>query len=446
MIYKEDLSMDWKAIYDSRKCTAKEAVNKIHSGDTVVLAHAVAEPPLLVEAMVANKEAYKNVTISHMVTLGKGEYSLPENKEHFTFRGWFTSATTRKSLEQGHGQFVPVFFHEIPGMIRKGIFKVDVFMVMVSPPDENGFCSVGVSSDYTMQAMKSAKIVLAEVNDQVPVVYGDTFVHVNQIDAFVESSHPLPEIGVPKIGEVETAIGKNCASLVEDGSTLQLGIGAIPDAVLSQLKDKKHLGIHSEMISDGVVDLYEAGVVDCSQKSIDNGKMTVTFLMGTKRLYDFCNKNPMVEMKPVDYVNHPSIVAQSSKLVCINACLEVDFMGQVVSDAIGIRQFSGVGGQVDFVRGAAMSLDGMAKAIIAMPSTASMKDGSKVSKIVPYIAHGAAVTTSRHDVDYIVTEYGIAQMKGKSLQERARALIEIAHPDFREELGKEFEKRFHVEF
>lgn len=438
--------MDWKKIYEDRKCTAEEAVQSIKSGDRVLFAHCVAEPPVLVDAMVANAEAYENVTVSHMVTLGKGEYSKPEMKEHFTFEGWFTSPSTRGSLEQGHGQFVPVFFHEVPSLIRKDIFHVDVFMVMVSPPDHNGFCCVGVSSDYTMQAIKSAKIVLAEVNDQVPVVYGQTFVHVSEIDKFVETSHPLPEIGLPKIGETEAAIGKHCASLIEDGSTLQLGIGAIPDAVLSQLKDKKHLGIHSEMISDGVVDLYEAGVIDCSQKSIDNGKMTITFLMGTKRLYDFAANNPIVELKPVDYVNHPSVVAQCSKMVCINACLQVDFMGQIVSDSIGTKQFSGVGGQVDFVRGASMSLDGKGKAIIAMPSVAKKKDGSMISKIVPFIDHGAAVTTSRNDADYIVTEYGIAEMKGKPLQDRARALINIAHPDFRDELKEEFQKRFNAEF
>ncbi len=439
--------MDWKKLYEERKCTADEAVKSIKSGDKVVFAHAVAEPPVLVEAMVKNAKSYKNVTVSHMVTLGKGEYSKKEYEENFTFNGWFTSPSTRGSIAEGHGEFTPVFFHEVPSFIRKGIFDIDVFMVMVSPPDEHGYCCVGVSSDYTMQGIKSAKIVLAQVNDQVPVVFGDTFVHVSEIDKFVEASSPLPEIPLPKIGEVEAAIGKNCASLIEDGATLQLGIGAIPDAVLSQLKDKKNLGIHSEMISDGVVDLYEAGVIDCSKKAIDNGKMIVTFLMGTKRLYDFADKNPMVQMRTVDYVNNPVVVAQSSEIICINACLEVDFLGQVVSDSIGTRQFSGVGGQVDFVRGAAMSLDGKGKAIIAMPSVAvNKKDGSKKSKIVPYIAEGAAVTTSRHDVDYIVTEYGIAEMKGKTMKERARALVNIAHPDFREELKVEFEKRFNAKF
>lgn len=438
--------MDWKEIYKSRLCTADDAVKTIKSGDRVVFAHCVDEPEVLVDALVANAESYKNVEICHMVSLGKGEYTKPEYKENFRFNGWFTGASTRKCIEQGHGDFTPVFFHEIPGYIRKGLFKIDVTMIMVSPPDEHGFCCLGVSSDYTVQAVESAKIVLAEVNDQVPVVNGDTFIHVSKIDKFVETSHPLPELGLPKIGEVELAIGKHCAELIEDGATLQLGIGAIPDAVLQSLKTKKDLGIHSEMISDGVVDLYEAGVINNSRKSINKGKMTITFLMGSKRLYDFADHNPAVELRTVDYVNHPVIVSQNSNLVCINSCLAVDFMGQVVSDSIGIRQFSGVGGQVDFVRGASMSLDGKGIAIIAMPSVANKKDGSMVSKITPYIDHGAAVTTSRNDVDYIVTEYGIAPLKGKTLKDRARNLINVAHPDFREELKAEFEKRFNAKY
>jgi 4-hydroxybutyrate CoA-transferase len=438
--------LDWKKLYKSRLCTPEEAVKSIKSGDRVAFAHAVAEPTVLVDAMVANAAAYKDVEVCHMVTLGKGEYSKPEMKEHFRFNGWFTSPSTRDSISQGHGDFTPVFFHEVPNYIRKGIFELDVFMVMVSPPDEHGFCCVGVSSDYTIQGIESAKIVLAEVNDQVPVVFGDTFVHVSKIDKFVETSHPLPELGLPKIGEVELAIGKHCAELIEDGATLQLGIGAIPDAVLQSLKDKKDLGIHSEMISDGVVDLYEAGVVNNSKKGLNKGKMIVTFLMGSKRLYDFANNNPAVELRTVDYVNNPVVVAQNTNLVCINSCLAVDFMGQVVSDSIGTKQFSGVGGQVDFVRGAAMSLDGKGVAIIAMPSVANKKDGSMVSKITPFIDHGAAVTTSRNDVDYIVTEYGIAPLKGKTLKERARNLINVAHPDFREELKAEFEKRFNAKY
>lgn len=438
--------MDWKEIYESRKCSADEAMKQIQSGDRVLFAHAVAEPQILVDAMVANKHLYEDITVSHMVTLGKGEYSLPENHDVFTFEGWFTSPSTRKSLAAGHGEFVPVFFHEVPKYLRQDIFHEDVLLVSVSEPDEHGYCCVGVSSDYTMQAIKSCRTVLAEVNDQVPTVFGDTFVHVSEIDAFVENSHPLFESKPAKIGPVEEAIGKNCASLIEDGATLQLGIGAIPDAVLSQLGEKKNLGIHSEMIADGVVDLFEKGAIDCSQKGIDEGKMVVTFLMGTKKLYDFCNRNPIVELRPVDYVNHPEVVAKLKNLVCINACVQVDFMGQIVSECIGTKQISGVGGQVDFVRGAAMAHDGNAKAIIAMPSVTTMKDGTMVSKIVPFIDHGAAVTTSRCDADYIVTEYGIARMKGRTLKDRARQLIEIAHPDFRDELKEQFKERFNDEF
>ncbi|MBZ9626012.1 4-hydroxybutyrate CoA-transferase [Clostridium sp. FP2] len=435
-----------KEIYREKLTTAEEAVKLIKSGNTVILGHAAAEPPVLVAAMVANKESYKNVTISHMVSMGKGEYALPENKEHFNVRCWFAGAGTRRAINEGDADFVPVFLHQVPFNLRKGIINIDVLMVMVSPPDENGYCSAGVSSDYTMEAAKQAKIVLAEVNDQMPYVYGDTLIHVSEIDKLIETSHPLAEIKAPVIDEVEATIGKYCASLVEDGSTLQLGIGAIPDAVLAQLKDKKHLGIHSEMISSGIVDLYKAGAIDGSEKGIDKGKLVGTFIMGDKSLYDFVNHNPVVLLKPADYVNHPMIIAQNTKMISINACMQVDFLGQVVSDTIGTKQFSGVGGQVDFVRGAAMSLDGLGKAIIAMPSTATLKDGSIISKIVPYIDHGAAVTTSRHDVDYIVTEYGIAELKGKSLKERASTLINIAHPNFRNELATQYKKRFNVKF
>ena len=438
--------MDWKTKYADKVMSADEAVKLIQSGDTVVLAHAVAEPKALVDAMVANKNLYKDITVSHMVTLGKGEYAKPENSDVFRYEGWFTSPSVRNSIAEGHGDFIPVFFHEIPSLIRRDMLHVDVMMVTVTPPDEHGYCNVGVSSDYTMQSIKSARVVLAEVNDQVPTVFGNAYVHVDEIDAMVELSRPLPEVKPAVIGPVEEAIGKNCASLINDGDTLQLGIGAIPDAVLAQLGDKKNLGIHSEMIADGVVDLFEKGAIDCSQKGIDEGKIVVTFLMGTKKLYDWCDKNPMVELREVDYVNHPMTVCNLKNLVCINACVQVDFMGQIVSECIGTKQISGVGGQVDFIRGASMSKDGKAKAIIAMPSVTVKKDGSMVSKVVPFIDHGAAVTTSRCDADYVVSEYGIAKLKGANLKDRARQLINIAHPDFREELKEQFKARFNAEF
>ncbi|NLD18780.1 MAG: acetyl-CoA hydrolase/transferase family protein [Clostridiales bacterium] len=438
--------MGWKTIFEEKKCSADEAMKLIKSGDRVLLAHCVAEPEVLVDAMVKNKHLYTDITVSHMVSLGEGEYSTHEHKDVFTYEGWFTNAKTRLSLIQGHGEFVPVFFHQIPELIKNGTFKEDVLLVSMSEPDEHGYCNLGVSSDYTLQAVKSCATVIAEINDQVPVTFGDTFVHVKDIDAFVINSHPLYESKPAKIGTVEEAIGKHCSSLIEDGSTLQLGIGAIPDAVLSQLKDKKHLGIHSEMISDGVVDLYKTGAIDGSEKAMDEGKIVVTFLMGTKKLYDFADRNPALELRTVDYVNHPEVVAKSSKLVCINSCVQVDFMGQIASESIGTMQISGVGGQVDFLRGAAMTKDGKSKAIIAMPSVTRKKDGTMVSKIVPYLDHGAAVTTSRCDSDYIITEYGIAEMRGKSLKNRARQLINIAHPDFREELKKQFKERYNDDF
>ena len=438
--------MDWKEVYTSRQCTAQEAVKLIKSGDRVAFSQMAGEPTVLVDAMVENAAAYRNVTVSHMTTTSAGLYTSQEYKENFRWEGWFAGPTTKQCLEQGYGDFLPVYFHEMPRMMRNGYFPIDVFMAMVSPPDENGYCSLGVTVDYAYQGIKSGKIVLAEVNDQMPVTFGDTLIHVSELDKMVLTSRPLYELPLPKIGPVEEAIGKNCATLIEDGSTLQLGIGAIPDALLSQLKDKKHLGIHSGMISDGVVDLVEAGVIDCTEKSIDKGKMIVAVLMGTKRLYDFVNKNPMLEMRTADYVHSQAVISQNSKFVAINSCIQVDFMGQVVSDCMGTKQFSGVGGQVDFMRGATEALDGKGKAIIAMPSAAIKKDGTIISKIVPYIDHGAAVTVSRYDVDYIVTEYGIARLKGKNLKDRARQLISIAHPNVREELKVAFVERFNAEF
>lgn len=434
--------MNWKKHYSENLVSPQEAVSFIPSGSRIVLAHAAGEPKVLVDALVENGENYKDVTISQMVSLSKAPYLDPKFKDSFFFSGWFLTGDTRGAVNDGRADLVPVFFHEVPKMIREEIFRTDVMLVTVSEPDDYGYVSLGVSCDFTVQGVESAKLVIAEVNKQMPFTYGDTVIHVSEIDKFVESDRPIYTSGIAPIGEVEEQIGKYCASLIEDGSTLQLGIGGIPNAVLAQLKDKKDLGIHSEMISDGVVDLYESGAITGKMKSMDKGKMTVAFLMGTKRLYDFVNKNPAIEMRTVDYVNHPTVVAECAKMVCINSCIQIDFMGQVVSSTLGEIQFSGVGGQVDFVRGAGMSKDGKAKAIIAMPSVTVKKDGSKISKIVANINAGSSVTTTRNDVDYVVTEYGIARLKGKSLRERARALISIAHPDFREELTQAFAKRF----
>ncbi|MTK14264.1 MAG: acetyl-CoA hydrolase/transferase family protein [Clostridiaceae bacterium] len=429
--------MSWKEVYESKLVTTEEAVSKIKSGNRVIVGHAVGEPSQLIDAMVANRENYKDVELVHMVAMGKGEYAKEGMESYFHHNSIFVGASTREAVSFGRGDFTPCFFYEVPKLFREGYLPVDVALIQVSEPDEHGYCSFGVSNDYTKPAAECAKIVIAEVNENMPRTMGDSFIHVSDIDYMVKVSHPIIELQPPRIGEVEKAIGKHCASLIEDGSTLQLGIGAIPDAVLLFLKDKKDLGIHSEMISDGVVELVEAGVITNKKKTLHPGKIVVTFLMGTKRLYDFVNDNPMVETYPVDYVNDPTVIMKNYKMVSINSCVQVDLMGQICSESIGMKQISGVGGQVDFVRGASMNKDG--KSIIAIPATAAK---GKVSRIVPLLDEGAAITTSRNDVDYIVTEYGIAQLKGKTLKDRAGALINIAHPNFREGLKKEFEKRF----
>ncbi len=433
--------MGWQEYYRERCTTAVEAVKKIKSGDRVVFGHAVGEPSALIDALVENRENYRNVEIVHMVCMGKGEYCKPDMAPYFRHNSLFVGGLARSAVSEGRGDYTPCYFSEIPGLFKNGILPVDVALLQVSPPDIHGYVSLGVSVDYGKAALQSAKTVIVQVNDRMPRTLGDTFVHVTDIDCFVEISAPIIELQPPRITEIEREIGKHCAELVEDGSTLQLGIGSLPDAVLLFLKDKKDLGIHSEMISDGVLELIDSGVVTNKLKTLHKDKIVVSFLMGTSRLYEYVNDNPLFYMAPVDYVNNPVVIAQNNKMVSINSCVQVDLMGQVASESIGLKQISAVGGQVDFVRGANMATGG--KSIIAMPSTA---DGGRISKIVPLLDTGAAVTTNRNDVGYIVTEYGAAYMKGKSLRDRARALINIAHPDFRPSLAEEWERRFQSKF
>lgn len=432
--------MNWVNYYSKHLMGADDAVKLIKDNDKVVFAHDVGEPPALVEALVRNASLFKNVEISHMFTLGSGEYSHPEYNDNFHMNLWFVSGPVRKNVVDGRGDYTPMFFHETPALMRDGTIPVDVALIMVTPPDEHGKVSTGVSGDYTIQAIKSAKTVIAQVNDKMPFTYGDAVIDVHDINAFVEYSQSLPTLPASKIGEVESLIGKNCASVIDDGACLQLGIGSIPDAVCHELVHKKHLGIHSEMLGDGVVKLYELGAVDNSMKQIDKGKFVFNFVMGSQKLYDFCDSNDDCRLMPVDYVNDPRIISQNDNVVSINGGLAVDFYGQVAADTIGYTQFSGVGGQVDFVRGAAWSKNG--KAIIAMPSTAVKRDGSKISKICALLPEGSVVATSRHDVDYIATEYGIVRLKGLTVKQRAKALISIAHPDFREELEEQYQKMF----
>ena len=430
--------MNWREIYADRICTAEEAVSHIKSGDRVVVEHACGEPVILTDAMTENAANYKNVEVVHMVAMGKAGYCAPELKENFRHNALFVGGSTKKAVAENRADFTTVFFSEVPDLFREGgTLPVDVALLQVSEPDEHGYCSYGVSCDYTKSASENAKLRIAQINSKMPRVLGDNFIHISELDYIVPADTDLIQLAPPKIGEVQRKIGENIASLIKDGDCLQLGIGAIPDAVLLFLKEKKDLGIHSEMFSDGVVELIEAGVVTNKCKQIDNGKCVATFLMGTDRLYNYVNNNPTVELKPVDVVNNPRVICQNDNVVSINSCVEVDLMGQVCSESVGMTQISGVGGQVDFVRGANMSRGG--KTIMAMPATAAK---GTISKIVPFLAHGAAVTTSRNDVDYVVTEYGIAKLHGRTLKERAQQLIAIAAPEFREGLQAEYDKRF----
>jgi 4-hydroxybutyrate CoA-transferase len=426
---------NWREIYKSRIVSAAEAVRHIKSGNRVVVAHASGSPELLLKALVNNKDAYKNVEIVHMVSMGASEYCLPGLEKHFVHNSLFAGATTRKAIHDGRAHFTVSHFSQIPRLFTEKILPVDVTMCMVSRPDEHGFCSFGVSVDYTKPAAESSKIVIAEVTPNMPRTLGDAFIHVSEIDYIVECESKPIILQPPKISETDEKIGGYCAELIKDGDCLQLGIGAVPDAILGFLKHKKDLGIHTEMFSDGVVDLVEAGVITCARKNFHPDKMVATFFMGTEKLYKFVHNNPMVQMFPVNITNNPAIIAQNDNMVSINSTLQVDLNGQAASESIGYKQFSGTGGQADFVRGAAWSKGG--RSILAFHSTAS---GGKISRIVTHLDEGAVVTTTRSDIHYVVTEYGIADLRGKSVPERAKALINIAHPDFKGELKKEFQR------
>jgi 4-hydroxybutyrate CoA-transferase len=422
---------NWKSIYHNKIASAEQALQSVKSGDRVVTGHACGEPPTLVEALIARAPELCNVEIVHMVAMGPAKYAQPGMESSFRHNALFVGGSTRKAVEEKRADYTPCFFSEIPRLFRGKILPVDVALIQVTPPDENGFCSYGLSVDYTMAAAECATTVIAQMNRNLPRT-GGAKIHLDAINFIVEQDEPLIELKAPVISDIEKMIGENVAGLIPDGATLQLGIGAIPDAVLLFLTDKKDLGIHSEMFSDGVVVLAEAGVITNKKKTINPGKFMAAFLMGTRKLYDFIDNNPDVELHPVDYINDPYVVGMHENMMSINSALQVDLMGQVNAEMIGSRQFSGIGGQVDFVRGVSRSKNG--KSIIALPSTAS---GGKISRIACELDRGAAVSTSRNDVHHIVTEYGVANLRGKSLRERAKALIAIAHPDFRAALTEE---------
>lgn len=429
--------MDWRTYYKEHTMKPEDAVSVIKDGDRVVFGHAVGEPIIFQRTMAQMAQQFHNVEVAHMVYLGSGEYLQPGMEDHFRHNALFVGGPARKAIAENRADYTPAFFSDVPHMFRNGELPVDVFAFTCSPPDERGYVSIGLSCDYGWQAAKSAKTVIAEVNPNMPRTFGESFIHVTDIDGFLLSWEPLPEAKPPRITEEDKKIGKYIADLVHDGDCLQLGIGAVPDAVCSFLGDKKNLGLHSEMFSDGVLPLFEKGVINGSCKQRDVGRACVTFLMGSRKLYDFVNNNPMIQMMPVDVCNNPAIISQNDNVVSINSCVQVDLQGQVCAEAIGLKQISGIGGQMDFVRGANLSKGG--RSIIALHSTT--KDESE-SKIVTTITTGGPVTTSRCDVNYIVTEYGVAQLRGQTLRERAKRLIAIAHPKFRAELAEEYGKRF----
>jgi acetyl-CoA hydrolase len=422
--------MAWTDTYRGKVTTAEEAVKVVRPGDHVWLHAGCNNPEELLKALVARAGELRDVEVTHLLTFGAADHVDPKYVGSFRHRALFAGPNVRQAVNEGRADWVPVFLSEIPALIRSRSIPIDVAFIQISPPDEHGFCSYGVGVECTKAASESARAVLALVNRRMPRALGDAFIHASRLTHVVEIDRPLVELPmVTRIGEVARAIGRSVADLIENGSTLQMGIGEIPDAVLLFLHEKRDLGIHTEMFSDGVVELFESGVITGEAKTLHKGKIIASFVLGSKRTFDFLDNNPFVEFHPTEYVNDPFIIAQNDKMVAINSALAIDITGQVCSDSMGRSIYSGFGGQVDFLRGARRSRGG--KPVIALPSTAK---GGKVSRIVDVLEEGSGVVTSRADVHYVVTEYGVANLFGKSLRERALALIECAHPDFREEL------------
>jgi acyl-CoA hydrolase len=421
--------MPWEMEYKKKLRTPEEALRCVQSGMRVYIHPGCAEPETLVEALYKRAPFVEDVEIVHMMTFGRADYVKPEMEGHFRHNAVFIGANVRDAINEGRADYTPVYLSEIEELFLSGAMPIDVALIEVSPPDSHGFCSFGVGVDTTLTAAQCARYVIAQVNDQMPRTYGDSFIHVHKIDAIVESSRPLCAMERPAITDLHTAIARNVAGLIEDGAVLQTGIGGIPDAVLPFLKDRKDLGIHSELISDGVIDLIDAGVVTGARKNFKPRKVIVGFAIGSKQLFDYVDNNPIFEFHPTSYTNNPLMIARNDNMVAINSALQIDLTGQVCSDSIGTFFYSGIGGQVDFLRGASHAKGG--KPIIALSSTA--KNGT-ISRVAPMLSPGAGVVTSRGLIRYVVTEYGVAYLHGKSIRERAKALIEIAHPKFRDQL------------
>jgi acetyl-CoA hydrolase len=430
-----NLSANVLTTYKRKLVTAEQAVRVIKSNDNIIVHANTAFPLTLIEAMVARKEELQNVQLIHCLSVGKLPYLRPGMEGHFNHRSYFMGGEARTAVGEGRADFAPIYLYEFPHLISKGHIHINVVLVHLSPPDEHGFCSFGVEVGIIKTATEYADVVIAQINPKMPRALGDSFIHISKLDYIVEVDEEILELPMgsrqvePAVAEAYSKIGENIANLIEDGSTLQLGIGVIPDNVLKFLGDKRDLGIHSETFSDGIIDLVERGIVTNTKKGIHVGKIIAGFVLGTRKVYDFIDNNPLIEFHRQEYVNDPFVIAQNKKMVAINAAMEIDITGQVCSDSIGPKLYSGFGGQVDFIRGASRSEGG--KPIIALASTAK---NDTISKITTMLKPGAGVTTNKADVHYVVTEYGVAQLWGKTIRERVKALINIAHPKFRDEL------------
>ncbi|SMD10458.1 acetyl-CoA hydrolase/transferase family protein [Pedobacter nyackensis] len=422
---------------ESKIIQAAEAVKFIKSGNRVFIHGGAATPVCLVKEMQQRSAELENVELVSITSLGDVTFDLPEHRRSFFFNSLFVSAATRAVVNSERGDYVPIFLSQIPQLFRKNILPIDVALVQVSPPDIHGYCSLGTSVDIARAAVDMAKVVIAQVNSRMPRTHGESFIHVDRLNALVYHNAELPVVDYSSdVNDVVGKIGYNVASLVEDGATLQLGIGSIPDQVLKNLSGHKNLGLHTEMFSDGVIDLIHKGVINNSEKKLNIGRSVTSFLTGTRKLYDFVDDNPSVRVMDISYVNDTSIIRQNPKVTAINSAIELDLTGQVCADSIGTYQYSGIGGQMDFMRGASLSEDG--KPIIALPSQTQ----KGISRIVPFLKEGAGVVTTRGHVHWVVTEYGMVNLFGRSLKQRARALIEIAHPDHREVLDRAYFSRF----
>ena len=429
--------MSWKEDYRAKQLSAERAVEAVRSGDRVWVQSGCGTPSVLVDALVERAPHLRDVEIIHMMTLGPARYTRPEYEGHFRHRGLFLGPNVREAVVAGRADYTPIFLSEIEDLFESGQLPLDVVLMQVSPPDAHGFVTLGTTIDCTMTTVRLARYVIAEVNRHMPRTHGETALHIRDIDAIVETDRPLLELPTEPFTDMHMRVARNVASLIPDGATLQTGIGGISEAVLHCLDDKRNLGIHTEMCPDGVVDLIESGVMNGEEKSIHRGKAVLAFVLGTQRLFDFIHENPCFEFRPIKYINDPFVVAQNEHMVAINGALQIDLTGQVCADSLGTKPYSGFGGQLDFIRGAARSKGGIP--IIALPSTAMHGD---LSRIVPVLDPGAGVVTSRGDVHYVVTEHGIAYLHGKTLRERVQALIAIADPRFQQEL-EDFAVRAH---